>query len=427
MMQVLSYFQLKSLSQFLQNELMGAQLQRVWTNGELIFLEFYLGRDFSLIVDSTLQRPMIAVVRKTMRLKKVSKPLIFFLNSHAINLRLSGVETSADWGRVIKLTLGQKERSCLLEIQLIPRAFNFTVHTFNQEGPQKSISWAKPKELPPSNILENSESNETDWFVAGESWLEERLQKNEKGKEDSSGNSQRMELEKKKKRSVLEKLKENLQNQFSEHDIQKWIDFGNALKYQKFAELNPEFREIYDIDSSLADNREAAFGRARQMQQKRDNLQKRIHDLEVEINDFGKGIKKESGSKIIKRGLLESAGSKGRKLKINESFEAVIGKSGQDNLNILRKAQPWDLWLHLKDYPGAHAIISRPRHKEVPLEILEQVSRWVIKESFSNKKIDLGQKFSVLVVETRFVKPIKGDKLGRVNYQNPKVYSFSSK
>jgi predicted ribosome quality control (RQC) complex YloA/Tae2 family protein len=112
---------------------------------------------------------------------------------------------------------------------------------------------------------------------------------------------------------------------------------------------------------------------------------------------------------------------------LDENFEAVMGKSARDNLEILRQAQAWDLWMHLKDYPGAHAIIVRPRTKEVPLKWIQKVSEWLIRETIGQKKVEMGSKYDVVVVECRYVRPIKGDKLGRVSYHNPQVYSFASK
>ncbi|MGZ5279080.1 MAG: DUF814 domain-containing protein, partial [Pseudobdellovibrionaceae bacterium] len=67
------------------------------------------------------------------------------------------------------------------------------------------------------------------------------------------------------------------------------------------------------------------------------------------------------------------------------------------------------------------------RQKEVPLKMIQKVSEWLIHETIGHKKIEIGSKYDVVVVECRYVRPIKGDKLGRVTYHNPQVYSFASK
>ncbi|MNT80503.1 hypothetical protein D3C72_2199710 [compost metagenome] len=97
---------------------------------------------------------------------------------------------------------------------------------------------------------------------------------------------------------------------------------------------------------------------------------------------------------------------------------AYCGKSAADNLALLRQAKAWDFWLHLKDFPGAHAIVHRKRDQLIPDNELLQVSEWLAHESLSEKSLYPGQKLAVVVVETRFVRPIKGDKLGRVTYHS---------
>ena len=45
---------------------------------------------------------------------------------------------------------------------------------------------------------------------------------------------------------------------------------------------------------------------------------------------------------------------------------------------------------------------------------LRLVSEWLVKENFKDKLS--GTKYAVVYVECRHVRPIKGDKLGRVTY-----------
>ena len=104
----------------------------------------------------------------------------------------------------------------------------------------------------------------------------------------------------------------------------------------------------------------------------------------------------------------------------------MIGKSAQDNLQILRKARAWDLWLHLKDFPSAHAVIFREKKQSVQDEDLRQVASWLVRLSLSQKLIVEGSVFEALCTECRFVKPIKGHP-GLVNYQNERTFKFRVK
>lgn len=52
---------------------------------------------------------------------------------------------------------------------------------------------------------------------------------------------------------------------------------------------------------------------------------------------------------------------------------------------------------------------------------LKQIASWLINET-KLKGANLGGTFEVLIAECRFVTPIKGDSLGRVNYRNERVF-----
>jgi len=213
-----------------------------------------------------------------------------------------------------------------------------------------------------------------------------------------------------------------------------WRELGESLKTS--AEVPPHLKKNHDPKKSKSWNMENAFARMKSLEKKRKGTEERAVLIEREIAKLEKSLKdnpewggtpekpkKPSGGNK----LLNKADSKGRKKQFAEGIEAVIGKSATENLAILRAAQAWDLWLHLKDFPGAHAIITRPRNKIIPQEIIREVSEWLFAQTFSGKRIDLGAKYDVVVAECRYVRPIKGDRLGRVNYQNPQIFSFASK
>src|SRR5262249_19127485 len=113
---------------------------------------------------------------------------------------------------------------------------------------------------------------------------------------------------------------------------------------------------------------------------------------------------------------------KTRKLDLEGGRLAYMGASAKDNLALLRAAQPWDLWLHLKDYPGAHVILRRLRGKEVPTAEIQRVARWLASETQASKReLRPGDVFEVQVAECRYVRPIKGDRIGRVTVGEHKV------
>jgi predicted ribosome quality control (RQC) complex YloA/Tae2 family protein len=122
---------------------------------------------------------------------------------------------------------------------------------------------------------------------------------------------------------------------------------------------------------------------------------------------------------------LKDSEAVGRTLRINEELVAVAGRNATDNLKLLRKARAWDYWLHLQDRPGAHVILFRNKSTNVSDATLRQVIEWFVRLQLGAKFAKhAGEKMKFLVAECRHVRPIKGDKLGRVHYQDERVLIY---
>jgi predicted ribosome quality control (RQC) complex YloA/Tae2 family protein len=101
-----------------------------------------------------------------------------------------------------------------------------------------------------------------------------------------------------------------------------------------------------------------------------------------------------------------------------------VGRSAKDNLSLLRAAKPWDIWLHVKDVPGCYGLLRRNKNQEIPEALLQEAARKVVDFSLKAKRtLREGERFEVLVAECRYVRPIKGDHIGRVRYSNERVLS----
>lgn len=397
----------------------GAQLQDLWTNGQVVIFQFYKYKDLYLVLDTSPQKPQLIYLEKAPRIEKKQKPLILFLNSHARNLRWSHCQVQASKGRVLDVVLAGGDRSCHLQFQLIPKAFNLIV-----EAGDKKIAWDKPRELPVSQTPEGGLASSMDWLERGLAWLSENTQAKVVAPKVAS--DPRLKNIEKKRKAIL-----SIEEQLQEDPTEKWKQLGESLKASPT--VPAPFQNLYDSKKSRSWNMEHAFQQAKLHQKKRVGTLSRLQKIREEILALESDLEKNPEVPLQKpkvslgSRLLEKTQSKGRRLQLESGFEAVIGKSAADNLAILRKAQAWDLWLHLKDYPGAHAIIIRPRNKEVPLSDIQKVSEWLIRESLGGQKIQWGLKYEVVVAECRYVRPIKGDRLGRVNYHHAQVYSFASK
>ena len=66
-------------------------------------------------------------------------------------------------------------------------------------------------------------------------------------------------------------------------------------------------------------------------------------------------------------------------------------------------------------------MLSLDKNQKVNDNVLREVALWVATETKASQKLPTGSKLDVVVTECRYVRPIKGDKLGRVHYQNERV------
>ena len=190
---------------------------------------------------------------------------------------------------------------------------------------------------------------------------------------------------------------------------------------------------LLDLKKSVSWNMEFCFEQAKQMQrksagalQRKEVVAQEIAEIEQKLQskDF---VDKPMPEKEITRKNELKTDLKLRKLDLSSGAVAYRGKSAKDNLDLLRRSRAWDYWMHLKDEPGAHVIIRREKNQNMVDAELTQVAQWLVDETSSKKNKPKGSRMNVVLVECRFVRPIKGDKLGRVNYHSAREFSVSLK
>lgn len=414
-MKALNAAELVSYCIWLRERLVGAQLQDLWTSEDALVLQFYRTGEIFVVVRLAPAAPLLWVQSDKPRVPKKPKPVGLFLASKARNLVLRDLTVNLEKGRTLVWSLGNRDQTCEIEMDLIPKSPNLAARSGG-----KQVSWNKPKVLPPP-VLPEITVVERDW----EEWvrdLRSELEKRPRAEAGSAGGPNAAERAIEKKRKAIEGLRAALESDLPE----RYRRLGDILK--SGAEVPGDLQDLHDPGQSLAENIERVFAKAKDLERKKDGTRDRILILESEIAKLrAEGAPAGPARPSTAARLMKKGEAQGRKLRLENGCEAVIGKSGADNLAILRQARAWDLWVHLKDEPGAHAIIFRNRDQEVPQVLIRRVADWVLEETRGKKgAFSRGGKFEVLVVECRFVRPIKGDKLGRVTYQNPRVYTFAS-
>ncbi len=344
---------------------------------------------------------------------KEKKPFTLFLNAHAKEKRLVSLVHQKKMGRVLEITFGFDD-PLTLQVRLFPHGQNIIVNFKD-----KQLCVFPPKELPAVSQSKNQVALSVPRTVYSLNleWQKgfEKNPKNPVVDKDAFLDKKRKAIDK--IEAALQALKE-----------MQWDKAGDWLKTFQSLHVPTEFKDYVDRKKSFSKNLDLIFTKAKETRQKIEGTLKRLDELRAEYAHYEAqdSIILESQKKTSPR---ESKGNSGlRTFQIGEDCRLFIGRNAQENLKILREAQSWDYWLHLKDYPGAHGILKCPRHYTLSPDELETAAQWIAERSKkSHHQIQEGDTFEVIVTQKRFVKPIKGDSLGRVRYSDEKTYTYKKR
>ncbi len=416
--------------------MVGAQLQECLQSEDECGLGFYHhGKVIWLWFELNPQCPtLVRILAKPPQRKKHTRPLSLFIKSRFVGRRLAAVWADEAGGRVLIFSFhrssSEEDQSQIeIEARLFPRGQNLIA----RDG-EKSVAENKPKDLPPSVAPQEAEPRA--WSEIEREWLDSHESTSSANQEKpgaalagaSLSAAEKAWLKAKEKKSkALLKMKEELALKLGH----PYRAIGNWLKTEQSLEVPQEWRIEIESKRSLAWNIENVFNLAKENERKALGTQARIAKVEQELAHLEKTSpqahekKTDRSEQKVRDGLLNRAEARGRQLHVADDVEVYIGKSAADNLALLRKAQPFDYWLHLRDQPGSHAIMRRTRSRIVTDSEFIQAATWVIEHSLKRRASELtGERFDLLIVECRYVRPIKGDKLGRVNYSHDRVLSI---
>ncbi len=293
---------------------------------------------------------------------------------------------------------------------------------------QLTEAWEHEQRLAVSVKKDNQTSDQTESVASPTAGLQA-------GAQEAARILKEFERALQKKQIALERMHDEVRLKSTEAETYRLV--GDQLKLQGTLECpirDEPWSSLWpthvDLERSLSWNIENTFTKAKERKRKLSGTQDRLAVVEKELialrakgpSNFVK--KKEKDSRDASANLLSKSDARGRRLTLSEGLEIYVGKSAADNLALLRKAQSFDYWLHLRDQPGSHAIMRRSRNRVVTDNEFLLAGQWVIEQSLGVRAAEhKGQKFDMLIVECRFVRPIKGDRLGRVNYANDRVLS----
>lgn len=440
-----SFSEFQVLIQFLYEELVGAQLQEMSSSDDGLVLGFYRftksPRTIWLVFDLDSQYPFLGLFEQHPWPKiKKTKPVTLFINSHFKNTHLKNIQLLNHFGRVAEFDFSLPGQELKLQVRLIPKQPNLIA-----TAQAKSISWEKPRDLVPVSHDEDYESENRSIPYMFKQWWDRRAKIKTSGISSSesltaassnTGESPFGKWVRQQQKDQVKKQKalSQIDDQIKEMQKVPWVDIGNYLKVYGYKNFPVDWVKHIDMDLRVSQNIEKVFEKSKQTVHKIKGALERQKLIQSEIqllNNLSEARYQEYLQKLAlkqnKQGQRKASEGSFRRLTIegDSHVQVLMGKNAGENIKLLRQAKSWDFWVHLKDYPSAYAILQRPKDKNISDHILIQASQWLIKESLKNKKNIEGIKLSVVIVECRHVRPIKGDKLGRVTYHYPREMLIS--
>ena len=136
----------------------------------------------------------------------------------------------------------------------------------------------------------------------------------------------------------------------------------------------------FSTPSMMADS---MFARSKKAKQKASHLHIERSSLSSKIEHIKLFIHTVQETKdISKIQLLFPKNVQAKKVKVNDSIETFwvegykiqLGKNEKGNIELLQKARARDIWVHMKDRPSAHVIITTDK-QNLPIKIIESAAR----------------------------------------------------
>jgi len=425
-------YEFQSIVQLLSEDLEGAQLQEVQCTADGVVLGFYRfsqsPKSVWLVVDLDIQFPFLGLFQNNpwAGLKSV-KPVGLFLNSHFKNRNIYSIQILEDMGRVMRIYYSS-QLDFYIEIRLIPKQPNLIA-----KAHQKQISWDVVRDLEVQDQVPSQTQLDESRSVAfmNQQWSARRSKNKVSASPQNAAQSPYEKWMKQKKKDLEKKQKAMalLDQQIQTPLVQVYRKIGEHLKVEGFKNLPIEYTQHVDFEHKVSWNIEKLFEKSKALVAKSAGAQKRKLVLQQEIDlisdlsetKFAQELERLNQKKTQTLQRKPSDGQLRKNvLDADKNIVCWMGKNAQENMKLLRSSKPWDLWIHLKDYPSAYAIVQRNKEQKISDQYLIQSAAWLAQESFKSKKNVDGLKLAVVVVECRHVKPIKGDKLGRVTYHHPR-------
>lgn len=167
------------------------------------------------------------------------------------------------------------------------------------------------------------------------------------------------------------------------------------------------------------------YGQIKKLKRSQFEFQERKNRIRAQVEILEKtpdlGLATETQNDI-RSGPAEAATFKGVRISLDQSWQLWVGRNAAQNDELLKLARPFDIWIHLRDYPGAHGILRGPKNKEPSPAQMAFACRVVAQLSQgSKKKFQPGEHLDFILAPKKFVRKPKGAPPGQVLVEREKV------
>lgn len=420
-MKSINFQEFHHIIEYLKSKIISAQLQEVYPFERGLVLGLYLHKSFWLVIDLS-PSPMLLLYetnKQPVVKSQKPRPVTLFINSNLKNRPLVEIKYQPEWGRRALFYFSHLESRHQIEVILIPNNANIIV-----TAEEKKISWVKPQNRDFSAVEKMTEVEEfRSHQVLKEEWEVQFSSKNAAIRDEKKLWEVKNLKNITKKQGAIEKILATLEDNKEE----TYYKIGEFLKYNSLESLPFEWLEYVDKSKTKDWNRETVFNKAKGYEQKRSGAIQRIEKLKEEIKNL-QNTSFEENQKLTKHKIspVQSATMALRKLELSQQAIAYMGKNAPSNMELLKKSQAWDLWFHLKDFPSAHVIVRRNKNYKLSNDEIVKVIEWMVSEYSKSKVEKSNGSFDVVYTECRYVKPIKGDRLGRVQFANEQNFLWKN-
>ncbi len=177
-----------------------------------------------------------------------------------------------------------------------------------------------------------------------------------------------------------------LANMHSIKPYQRVVEVDDYEGKKVKIEFAKEFSTVAMMVNSLFAKSKKAKQRALSLHIEKESLLSKMEHIKLFIHTV------EEAKDAAKINLLFPKNPQAKKVKTNDSIEVFwiegykvsLGKNEKGNIELLRNARAKDIWLHMKDRPSAHVIITTDK-QNVPQNIIEAAARLCVDFSMFEK------------------------------------------